>query len=207
MLTTDKKTTKFEIHPLLNERWSPRMFSEQTVSETELRTIFEAGRWAPSSNNIQPWRIVWGIKGSKTYARIFECLDDFNQKWAGNAPVLLLGAFKKTNRDGKENFHALHDLGAFSAMMTVQAQHLGIAVHQMAGIKYEKAKTEFNFPDDYHVATGIAMGYYGGDTSELPDELEKIETSKSERLLQREFTFNGDFSETTGMSSERQPLD
>lgn len=200
-------TTKFEILPLLEERWSPRVFSEQPISELELRTIFEAGRWAPSSNNLQPWKIIWGIKGSKTYDRIFDCLDDFNKKWAGNAGALLIGAYKKTNDDGKENFHALHDLGAFSAMMTVQAQHLGIAVHQMAGVQHEKTKEEFKFPSNHHVATAIAMGYYGGDNEDLPEDLRKIESPKSERKLQRDFTFNGDFLKTSNLVSESQPLD
>ncbi|NND87768.1 MAG: nitroreductase family protein, partial [Flavobacteriaceae bacterium] len=193
-----KKDTKFEIHPLLKERWSPRTFSDQPVSEVEIRTLLEAGRWAPSSNNIQPWRIIWAIKGSETYDRIFNVLDSFNQKWTHLAPVLMLGAYKKTNDKGKENFHALHDLGQFSAMLTVQAQHLGIAVHQMAGLDFEAAADEFNFTDEYHVATALAIGYYGGDKKELPEDLREIESPKSERKLQRDFTFNGNFSETNG---------
>ncbi|GEQ86414.1 hypothetical protein ULMS_19220 [Patiriisocius marinistellae] len=202
-----QKDTKFEIHPLLAERWSPRTFSDMTVSETEIRSLLEAGRWAPSSNNFQPWRIIWGIKGSKTYDRIYNVLVEFNQSWAKNAPVLMLGAFKKTNPDGEENFHALHDLGAFSAMLTVQAQHLGIAVHQMAGVKFKDALKEFDFTNDYHVATALALGYYGGDNSDLPEDLAKQETPKSERKLQREFSFNGNFSETNNLSDDEQPLE
>lgn len=198
--------TKFEVLPIIKERWSPRMFSEQAVSETELRTLFEAGRSAPSSNNMQPWRIIWGIKGSKTYDRIFDCLDEFNQSWAKFAPVLMLGAFKKDTPDGKENFHGLHDLGQFTAIMTLQAESMGIAVHQMAGLDFKKAASEFNFPDNYHVATGIAVGYYGGDVDKLPEELRDMESPESERLLQREFTFNGNFSETEGLQAKDEPL-
>ncbi len=187
--------TKFDIIPELSERWSPRVFSDMTVSETELRSLFEAGRWAPSSNNHQPWRIIWGIKGSKTYDRIFDCLDEFNQSWAGNAPVLLLGAYKKTTPDGKENFHALHDLGLFMGNVSAQAQHMGIAMHQMAGVKHKDAHKEFKFTEDYHVATGVAVGYYGGDKSALPEDLQDAETAPRQRKLQRDFTFNGDFLE------------
>ena len=208
MATTNiHKDTKFDIHPLLKERWSPRTFSDIPVSETEIRSLLEAGRWSPSSNNFQPWRIIWGIKGSDTYKSIFNVLVEFNQSWAKNAPVLMLGAFKKTNPNGEENFHALHDLGAFSAMLTVQAQHLGIGVHQMAGLKFKDALTEFNFTEDYHVATALALGYYGGEKSDLPEDLQKIESPESERKLQREFAFNGNFSETEGMQSKKQPLD
>ena len=204
---TSHKDTKFDIHPLLKERWSPRTFSDMPLAEPEIRSLLEAGRWTPSSNNFQPWRIIWGIKGSETYDRIMKVLVEFNQSWAKNAPVLMLGAYKKTNPKGEENFHALHDLGAFSAMLTVQAQHLGIAVHQMAGLKYEEALSEFKFTDEYHVATALALGYYGGEISDLPEDLQEMESPKSKRKLQREFTFNGNFSETEGLEADGQPLD
>ena len=189
----EKILKKHDIHPLLQERWSPRVFSDQAVQETEIQLLLEAGRWAPSSSNVQPWRIIWGAKGGETYNRIFECLDPFNQKWAGNAPVLMLAAFKKTKAEGKENFHALHDLGAFSAHLTFQAQSMGIAVHQMAGVKHEEAHAEFEFTNDYHVATALAIGYYGGDSSDLPEDLQKIETPTSERKTRSAFAFNGNF--------------
>ena len=91
----DNKHTdsKFKVLPIISERYSPRVFSEKPISEVELRTLFEAGRWSASSFNRQPWRVIWGIKGSKTYDRIFDLLSEFNQSWAGNAPVLLLNAF------------------------------------------------------------------------------------------------------------------
>jgi len=193
---TEKQTpTEFDILEGIKNRWSPRSFKDTPISETQVKTLLEAGRWAPSSNNIQPWRIIWGIKGSETYDRIYECLVEFNQGWADNAQVLWLGAYKKTMKDDeKENFHALHDLGLFMGNVVLQAQHLGIAVHQMAGINYEKANKEFKFGDDYHVATGVAFGYYGGDPDELSDDLKKEETKKvRERKKQEEFAFNGNF--------------
>ena len=192
----EKKHTdsKFKVLPIISERYSPRVFSEEPISEVELRALFEAGRWAASSYNRQPWRGIWGIKGSKTYDRIFDLLSDFNQSWAGNAPVLLLNAFKKTTDDGQENFHALHDLGLFMGNVTAQAQHLGIALHQMAGVDFERAKKEFKFPEEYHVATAVAVGYYGGNPEDLPKDLQKQEDPENRtRLMQREFTFNGDF--------------
>ncbi|WP_378175434.1 nitroreductase family protein [Aquimarina sp. SS2-1] len=205
MKATAEKNTKFDILPILKERYSPRVFSDIPVTEPELRSLFEAGRWAPSSYNRQPWRVIWGIKGSTTYQRIFDCLSEFNQSWAGNAPALLLNAYKTTTEDGKENFHALHDLGLFMGNVSAQAQQLGIALHQMAGVDYEKAKNEFKFPDEYHVATAVAVGYYGGDINSLPEDLREEENPDTRtRMLQREFTFNGDFMNEPGLNSSNQ---
>lgn len=46
--------------PVILERWSPRVFSDRDVSPADLKTIFEAARWAPSSYNEQPWRYFVG---------------------------------------------------------------------------------------------------------------------------------------------------
>ena len=185
--------TKFDILPEIKNRWSPRAFADLPISETELKRLFEAGRWAPSSNNMQPWAIIWGIKGTKEYDRIFNCLDEFNQSWAGNAQALVLSAYKKTKPDGKENFHALHDLGQYMVNVAIQAQLNGVALHQMAGVKFEDAKKEFEFPEEFHVATGTAVGYYGGDVDTLPSDLKDAEKAPRERKEQSAFTFNGNF--------------
>ncbi|KQC33597.1 nitroreductase [Nonlabens sp. YIK11] len=196
-----KKTpTDHEIHDLIKNRWSPRAFADTPVSDTDLQSLFEAGRWAASSNNWQPWNIVWGKKGSEAYDRIMNVLVEFNQGWAKNAPVLMLGVFDKKTPDGKDNFHALHDLGQFSANMAIQAQSMGIAIHQMAGLDHEKALKEFKFPDTYHVATAIAAGYYGGEVSDVPEDLQKEEKSERKRKKQDEFVFNGDYVERADVS-------
>jgi hypothetical protein len=120
-------------------------------------------------------------------------LVEFNQGWAKNAPVLMLGVFDKKTPDGKDNFHALHDLGQFAANMTIQAQSMGIAMHQMAGIKHEEALKEFKFPETYHVATAIAVGYYGGELDDLPEDLKGEEKKDRQRKKQDDFIFNGDY--------------
>lgn len=193
---TKNTSTAYKILPNLENRWSPRVFGPEPITKEQLHILFEAGRWAPSSNNLQPWLIIYGIKGTEMYDRIFSCLDEFNQSWAINAKALILGGYKKTNSDGKENFHALHDLGLFMGNFSAQAQHLGIALHQMAGVNYEKAMGEFKVPSDYHIATGTAIGYYGGDLDKLPGDLQKEETKTRQRKSQANFTFNGDFDET-----------
>lgn len=179
----------------IKNRWSPRSFSTKPIHEEQVKILLEAGRWAPSSSNIQPWIVIWGIKGTETYDRIFKCLDDYNQQWAGNGQVLWLNAFKKTMpQNDKENFHALHDLGLFMGNVIHQAQSMGIAVHQMAGVRFRDAQGEFGFPDDYHVATAVAFGYYGGAVELLPERMQKQENEPVRiRKSQEEFAFNGNF--------------
>lgn len=185
----------YPIVDTIKNRWSPRVFSDKPITQEDALSLLEAGRWAPSSGNMQPWIILWGIKGTKMFDRIFSCLDDYNQQWAGNAQMLWLNGYRKKmpHRD-LENFHALHDLGLFMGNVLHQAAHMHIAVHQMAGVKYKDALEEFDIPDDYHIATAVAFGYYGGDPTILPEkmELQEIERERKRKSI-TEFAFNGNF--------------
>jgi len=51
-------TADYPIHELIRERWSPRAFADKAVPADVLRSLFEAARWAPSSNNEQPWVFI-----------------------------------------------------------------------------------------------------------------------------------------------------
>ncbi|MGY0392852.1 nitroreductase family protein [Bizionia sp. KMM 8389] len=181
--------TDFEIFALLKQRYSPRVFKKETVKPIHLNQLFEAVRWSASSNNLQPWRFIHARKGTQAYQDIFNCLSEFNQSWASNAPILMLAIYKELDNSGKENFHALHDLGLGLGAMTVQAQYLGIGLHHMAGLNWRKAHDNFKVPQGFHVTSAIALGYYGGDLELLPSDLEKDETASRNRKPQKEFVF------------------
>ncbi|WP_417889823.1 nitroreductase family protein [Xanthomarina gelatinilytica] len=181
--------TEYEIFALLKQRYSPRTFKKESIKSRHLNQLFEAVRWSASSNNLQPWRFIYAEKGTEAYKKIYNCLSDFNKSWTDNAPVLMLTAYKEKTKDGKDNFHALHDLGLSMGSLTVQAQYLGIAVHHMAGVDWQKAQKEFNVPDGYHISTAVALGYYGGDLEDLPEDLQEQETAKRNRVSQEEFAF------------------
>jgi nitroreductase len=83
--------TQYPVHELIRERWSPRAFSEKAVSPEILQSLFEAARWAPSSNNEQPWAFLVGTRGDgDTFRKILGTLVEFNQTWAKHAPVLAI---------------------------------------------------------------------------------------------------------------------
>jgi nitroreductase len=181
--------TKHDIFTLLKQRYSPRTFQSEKIKEKHLQQLLEAVRWSASSNNLQPWRIIYAEKDSEAYQSILNCLSDFNQSWAKNAPLLMLSAYKENKDNGEENFHALHDLGLCMGNMTVQAQYLGIGLHHMAGVNWKKAQDVFNVPKGFHITTAIAVGYYGGDLDILPENLRTQETAKRERVLSEKFAF------------------
>ena len=42
----------------IKERRSIRQYSQEPISEDQLNQILEAGRWAPSRGNSQPWKFI-----------------------------------------------------------------------------------------------------------------------------------------------------
>jgi nitroreductase len=183
--------TSTPIHDLIAHRWSPRAFDSKPIEPEKLRSLFEAARWAPSSYNAQPWYFIVGTKENpENYNRVLESLIEFNQGWAKQAPVLALSVAKLKFDDGKANRHAFHDVGQAAANLSLQAEALGLSVHQMAGIEAEKARKLFNIPADYEAVAGIALGY-AGDPAWLPEELRKRELAPRQRKPLDSFVFTG----------------
>ena len=81
----------FPVHELIRERWSPRAFADKPVPQSTLRSIFEAARWAPSSNNEQPWAYLVAAKEDHdSFEKVLSVLVEFNATWAKGAPVLAI---------------------------------------------------------------------------------------------------------------------
>lgn len=165
-----RAATTEEVLPVIGQRWSPRSFSDREVSAADLRKVFEAARWAPSSSNEQPWRFIVGLPGSATHEKIGSALVPFNQLWAMHAPVLILGVAKKTfSHNNTPNGYALFDLGSASGFMTLQAAGLGLATHQMAGFDKDVIRKALEIPEDFEIGSVMALGYQG-EPSALPNE-------------------------------------
>ena len=105
------------------------------MSQDELRSLFEAARWAPSSYNELPWRYVVATRGDRAqFERLLSCLMEGNQTWAKHVPVLALGIVSlKFAENGMDNRAAVHDLGLAAGNLVVEATARGLRVHQMIG--------------------------------------------------------------------------
>jgi nitroreductase len=154
------------VMPVVLERWSPRAFADRDISPADLKKIFEAARWAPSSFNEQPWRFIVGHRNTETYKKIADSLVSSNQAWAQNAPVLILNIAKtRFSNNDSPNYHALHDLGAANGFITLQAASMGMATHQMAGFDHGKVREAFAIPETYAIGSVMALGYQGDPTA------------------------------------------
>jgi nitroreductase len=180
------------ISELIANRWSPYGFSDRPVSAEELRSLFEAARWAPSSYNEQPWSYILATKqNAEEFKKVLSCLVEGNQAWASAAPVLALGCTSLNfARNGQPNAAAIHDLGLASANLCVEATARGLHVHQMIGILPDKARVVFHIPEGVRPLTGLAIGY-AADPVALPEKLRERDQTPRARKALSTFVFCG----------------
>jgi len=187
-------TVDHPIHNLLRERWSPRAFSEKPVPAEILRSLFEAARWAPSSNNEQPWAFLVATKDDPEFhARLLSTLVEFNQTWAKHAPVLGIAVSQlEFARNGHPNRNAFYDTGAALADLSLEATARGLFVHQMAGFDPHKAIELFHIPKGWEPIAAFVIGY-PGDPQSLPDTLRERELAPRSRKPLADFVMSGDW--------------
>jgi nitroreductase len=168
--------------PAVLNRWSSRSFTEREVAQGELAKVFEAARWAASAYNEQPWRFIVGSRGTETHQKLSGALMGFNQSWASQAPVLILGmASTKFIHNGTVNSYALYDLGAAAAALTLQAAALGMTTHTMAGFDQAAARAAFAIPEEFALGAVIALGYQGEPGALGHEKLIELETTPRSR--------------------------
>ncbi|MCB0329525.1 MAG: nitroreductase family protein [Bdellovibrionales bacterium] len=182
-----------DILDLFLQRWSPRALSGEAVNEEDLLRLFEAARWAPSTYNEQEWRFLYAKKGTPHWDTFFGVLLEANQVWCKDAAYLIAVVARETFvRNGNPNPVAILDTGAAMQNLLLQAAHLNLVAHPMAGFDWEGGPKTFNIPDGFRLTAMIAVGKPGNPET-LPAELAEREQPTERKPLEkiaREGTFS-----------------
>lgn len=178
----DYRKPEYSVDEIFLNRWSPRAMSGEKIDEKILFQLFEAARWAPSSNNNQPWRFIYARRDEKHWRSFFDILAEGNQVWAKNAAVLIVVISKTTFDNNKHARTHSYDAGAAWENFALQGSLLGLVVHGMQGFDYDKAKEVLGIPDDYQVEAMIAVGK-PGRKEDLPDYQQEREFPSSRKSI------------------------
>ena len=196
MITANGRSSDYSIDKQFLDRWSPRAFTGEAISDETLMTIFEAARWAPSSYNSQPWRFIYAKRDTPHWETLLGLLIEFNQSWAKNAAALVIIVSRETMQPpGADKAVPSHshsfDAGAAWGYLALQAQHLGWDTHGMIGFDIAKAFGTLNVPEGYRVEAAVAIGKRG-DPSILPEKVAARE-KPSDREPLSTTVFEGSF--------------
>lgn len=178
-LPTRSADTHAPLHPLLAGRWSPRGFdATYEITDADLTALLEAARWALSAANSQPWRFLVGRRGDATFEAIVELLAPGNQPWAPRASVLIVAV-----ADTKESPMAPwaeYDTGQAMAHLSVQAEAMDLAVHQMGGFDADGVVSRFGLAPELKPIAVAAVGRLDA-AADLPEPYLGRERAPRER--------------------------
>jgi nitroreductase len=195
------RSAGYPIDEMFLTRWSPRAFNGQPISEHNLLTMIEAGRWAASSYNSQPWRFLWARRDTPHWNKFLDLLVPFNQSWAKDASALVILVSNTLMRaagsdvDVPSPSHSF-DAGAASGYFTLQASRMGWYAHGMVGFDMNRAINELKVPTGFRVEAAYAVGQLG-DKNKLPEKLQARE-QPSTRIPLKELAFEGAFPSVSG---------
>src|SRR6187402_3463460 len=179
-----------EVDAQFVERWSRRAISDRPLSASQIQSLFEAARWAPSANNQQPWLFVYASR-PESLARARELLLPTNQRWANRAPLLVFVFARKRHPETLAPLRtAAFDTGAAWQSLALQAHKLGLSARAMGGIHHDRVYEALGVPvEDFESLVGIAIGH-PGERNALPADLHEKEVPNA-RKRTREFAFEG----------------
>jgi nitroreductase len=177
-----------QMTPFLAQRFGARAYTGQPIASEALTSILEAGRWAPSSMNDQPWRfIVAPRQDAAGFEAMLHCLAEPNQAWAKDASVLItFAAARNFSMRERPNLFSWHDVGLAVMAMSVQAVSLGLQSREMAGIDRDKLRSLYKIPEDYDILSTLAIGYPADNSDYHP---------KRERRPLDQMAFQGEWSQ------------
>ncbi|MDP2691328.1 MAG: nitroreductase family protein [Candidatus Gracilibacteria bacterium] len=182
------------IHDLISKRWSPLAFSSEPIEPEKIKSLFEAMRWAPSSYNGQPWRVIYATQDKpEQFEKIASLLNEGNA-WAKQAYLLMvICSVKDFEYNGKPNKHHQYDTGAGIENLFLQAVSMGLVGHEMEGYDEEKSYELLNIPKDKVKSMAMMAVGYPGEESALSEDRKKRQEGKRERKPIEEIAFEGEW--------------
>ena len=143
-----------DILEVIKTRRSVRRYKSEPISEDQIDRILEAGRWAPSAGNSQPWKFTV-IKSKEVKNNLAEALS--TGRHIANAPI---GIAVMVNPEA--SIHSIEDGTAAMQNMILEAHSLGLRVNGI-GIygteQEERGKEVLDIPKEEQLLFVIAIGH------------------------------------------------
>ena len=139
---------------ILNRR-SVRDYTDEQITDEEINQILEAGRWAPSARNSQPWRFLV-IKDTLKIKDLCQFTEYANIMRESKANILVF--LDKNSYDIEVK--SIQSIGACIQNMLLTAHELGIGTCWIGEIvnRHEKVEKFLNLPENLELMALITLG-------------------------------------------------
>ena len=145
----------------LKNRRSVRHFSNEPVSEEQLLSVLESGRWAPSWLNMQAWRFVV-VNDPNIRYQMCKAVPTIHAAGVNKAPICIAVCIK----DYEGSSHLAEDAAAVTLQMAIAAHSIGLGTYWVGVFdrKNRKGSSEsvlrsiLNIPHEYRLFSLLPLG-------------------------------------------------
>ncbi|HBI28003.1 MAG TPA: nitroreductase [Peptococcaceae bacterium] len=140
----------------IQDRRSIRAYTTKKVEEEKLNQVLEAGRMAPTANNLQNIRFIV-VKDQETRNKMVDFAGA--QGFLKDAPVVLVGFGEPGDpmRCGEQAYTV--DVSITLSYMMLTATELGLGTCWLANFDESKIKEILNIPSNMQVVAMSPLGY------------------------------------------------
>jgi len=145
---------------LARRRRSVRRYRPDPVPEDLLDQVLEAGRWAPSAVNSQPWEFVV-VRDPQVKQALYDLAGVAGLKWPHllSAPVVIVLAARKLTPYSRD------DCLLAAQNMMLCATDLGLGTCYIGGFAEAKIRTLLSIPEGHILPGMLTLGYTEQDPS------------------------------------------
>ena len=145
-----------EFLAFLKGRRSIRIYLDKMIPDDEVEMILEAGRWAPSASNKQPWEFLV-IRNKEILKKISKLA--FYGKHIETAPlaIAIIGKIKKNPK------YYIQDTSLASMNMMLMAWSLWIGTCWIGALKRDIVKEMLGLGKNDYLLTILPIGYINGN--------------------------------------------
>jgi nitroreductase len=148
------------VFQLLRNRQTVHGYSERPVPAASLARILDAGRYAPSTRESQPWKFV---VVQDVMVRYQLAAAAFNNPLIRSAPVVIVACARVhslVSGSGRPS-HPV-DVAAAVQCMAMAAADLGLAAAWITGYREPGVRKPLEIPSDVPVVALLTIGYADG---------------------------------------------
>jgi len=143
---------------LLKRRRSIRRYRPDPVPDEMVEQLLEAGRWAPSASNRQPWTFIV-VRDETIRREVAQHAAYYFIRWAHakEAPLLIVLCGDTRNRVYWQFLH--EDMGLAGSQIMLQAQALGLGSCWIGGLDRKAIAGILKVPDHLEIVGLLTVGF------------------------------------------------
>ena len=158
MAQADEHISPEAVLNLLKRRRSIRRYRPDPVPDEMVEQLLEAGRWAPSASNRQPWDFIV-VRDEAIRQQVAQHAAFYFIRWAhaAEAPLLIVLCGDARNRFYRQFLH--EDIGLAGGQIMLQAKALGLGTCWIGALDRKAMAGILKLPDHLEIVGLLTVGF------------------------------------------------